>query len=308
MSHAHDTCGFSISSPSDGDIYNFTSQSAEDRDDWVEKIDVTQHEWIESYETRNKNTLFNQNDEDLENLKFRIKYTVPVLGPKGKVFTAFLIDYTSGNKRMSVIKRYSDFVKLHKHLKSAFPKAQLPTLPAKRIFGDNTDKNFVQQRCSRLQGYLNQLIQAHLSIEEHTVVVEFLSTDQATSGAVVQQPSTEATDSPQPNITLDDSSISSNSPVNPSKSSLHKSVGFTTSVKKEKRAPSNGDPPVIGRSRSTVFLAPKFGKGKVLEDYISDYADNLISVQMGSIVTVTRTVDDMVMIYFNGQAASIPKV
>jgi hypothetical protein len=57
------------------------------------------------------------------------------------------------------LKRYSDFDKLHKGLKSQAPRtAKLPGLPPKKLFGDSTDKSFVTSRCSRLEAYMNELL------------------------------------------------------------------------------------------------------------------------------------------------------
>lgn len=56
-----------------------------------------------------------------------------------------------------VLRRYTDFVRLHKKLKSLAPSIQL-NLPRKNLFGNNFGNAFLEQRVQGLQTYVNSIM------------------------------------------------------------------------------------------------------------------------------------------------------
>ncbi|KAK9719637.1 Serine/threonine-protein kinase Sgk2 [Basidiobolus ranarum] len=75
----------------------------------------------------------------------------------GKKFTVYKISVTNGPIHWFVLKRYSEFHKLHGELQALFPHIRLPSLPPKRLIGNNTSPSFVQSRKQRLGQYLREI-------------------------------------------------------------------------------------------------------------------------------------------------------
>ncbi|MGH0150637.1 UNVERIFIED_CONTAM: hypothetical protein FKN15_017887 [Acipenser sinensis] len=74
-----------------------------------------------------------------------------------------------------VFRRYAEFDKLYNTLKKQFPNINLK-LPAKRIFGDNFDPEFIKQRRSGLNEFIQNLV-THPQLSNHPDVRAFLLMD-----------------------------------------------------------------------------------------------------------------------------------
>ncbi|KAG2703535.1 hypothetical protein I3760_06G142200 [Carya illinoinensis] len=90
-----------------------------------------------------------------------------------KSFAVYSIAVTDAeNKTWFVKRRYSNFERLHRHLKD-IPNYTLH-LPPKRIFSSSTEDAFVHQRCIQLDKYLQDLLSIANVAEQHEVW-DFLS-------------------------------------------------------------------------------------------------------------------------------------
>ncbi|KAI4367288.1 hypothetical protein MLD38_023044 [Melastoma candidum] len=90
-----------------------------------------------------------------------------------KSFAVYLIAVTdTESKTWFVKRRYSNFERLHRHLKE-IPNYTLH-LPPKRIFSSSTEDAFVHQRCIQLDKYLQDLLSIANVAEQHEVW-DFLS-------------------------------------------------------------------------------------------------------------------------------------
>ncbi|XWS39996.1 hypothetical protein CRYUN_Cryun18bG0102300 [Craigia yunnanensis] len=89
------------------------------------------------------------------------------------LFAVYSIAVTDAENRTWFVKRrYSNFERLHRHLKE-IPNYTLH-LPPKRIFSSNTEDAFVHQRCIQLNKYLQDLLSIANVAEQHEVW-DFLS-------------------------------------------------------------------------------------------------------------------------------------
>lgn len=92
-------------------------------------------------------------------LKLRIPSTETRTDEMKKTYTVFLIQMLSCCSSFSVLRRYSDFISLHRDLTLEFPQlvSKLPTLPGKKLLGSSLDAEFVAQRRAALEAYLLKL-------------------------------------------------------------------------------------------------------------------------------------------------------
>ncbi|KAF6727302.1 Serine/threonine-protein kinase Sgk3 [Oryzias melastigma] len=74
-----------------------------------------------------------------------------------------------------VFRRYAEFDKLYNTLRKQFPSMNLK-IPAKRIFGDNFDPEFIQQRRAGLHEFIKRLV-SHPQLSSHPDVKSFLLMD-----------------------------------------------------------------------------------------------------------------------------------
>ncbi|CAH9148270.1 unnamed protein product [Cuscuta epithymum] len=89
-----------------------------------------------------------------------------------KSFAVYSIAVTNADNTWFVKRRYSNFERLHRHLKD-IPNYTLH-LPPKRIFSSSTEDAFVHQRCIQLDKYLQELLSIANVAEQHEVW-DFLS-------------------------------------------------------------------------------------------------------------------------------------
>ncbi|KAK3086780.1 hypothetical protein FSP39_023207 [Pinctada imbricata] len=92
-------------------------------------------------------------------------------------FTVFKIKVEkSESDSWFVFRRYTDFVQLNEKLRRKFPKVRL-SLPPKRWFKDNFDKDFIEDRVLGLQAFINNCI-GHKDICNSRPVREFFCFDE----------------------------------------------------------------------------------------------------------------------------------
>ncbi|KAM4824886.1 serine/threonine-protein kinase Sgk3 isoform X3 [Urocitellus parryii] len=76
---------------------------------------------------------------------------------KKKRFTVYKVLVSVGRSEWFVFRRYAEFDKLYNTLKKQFPAMALK-IPAKRIFGDNFDPDFIKQRRAGLNEFIQNLV------------------------------------------------------------------------------------------------------------------------------------------------------
>ncbi|KAG7272303.1 hypothetical protein CRUP_014188 [Coryphaenoides rupestris] len=76
---------------------------------------------------------------------------------KKKRYTVYKVMVSVGRREWFVFRRYAEFDKLYNVLKKQFPSMNLK-IPAKRIFGDNFDPEFIKQRRTGLHEFIQRLV------------------------------------------------------------------------------------------------------------------------------------------------------
>ncbi|XP_045437406.1 serine/threonine-protein kinase Sgk3 isoform X6 [Pipistrellus kuhlii] len=94
---------------------------------------------------------------------------------KKKRFTVYKVLVSVGRSEWFVFRRYAEFDKLYNTLKKQFPTMALK-IPAKRIFGDNFDPDFIKQRRAGLNEFIQNLVR-HPELYNHPDVRAFLQMD-----------------------------------------------------------------------------------------------------------------------------------
>uniref|UniRef100_W5MB47 Serum/glucocorticoid regulated kinase family member 3 n=1 Tax=Lepisosteus oculatus TaxID=7918 RepID=W5MB47_LEPOC len=96
---------------------------------------------------------------------------------KKKRYTVYKVLVSVGRYEWFVFRRYAEFDKLYNTLRKQFPSMNLK-IPAKRIFGDNFDPEFIKQRRSGLHEFIQRLV-SHPQLSIHPEVRDFLQMDKA---------------------------------------------------------------------------------------------------------------------------------
>lgn len=94
---------------------------------------------------------------------------------KKKRFTVYKVLVSVGRSEWFVFRRYAEFDKLYNTLKKQFPAMALK-IPAKRIFGDNFDPDFIKQRKAGLNEFIQNLVR-YPELYNHADVRAFLQMD-----------------------------------------------------------------------------------------------------------------------------------
>ncbi|KAM9050998.1 serine/threonine-protein kinase Sgk3 isoform 5-T8 [Megaptera novaeangliae] len=94
---------------------------------------------------------------------------------KKKRFTVYKVLVSVGRSEWFVFRRYAEFDKLYNTLRKQFPAMALK-IPAKRIFGDNFDPDFIKQRRAGLNEFIQNLVR-HPELYNHPDVRAFLRMD-----------------------------------------------------------------------------------------------------------------------------------
>ncbi|KAG7455118.1 hypothetical protein MATL_G00253080 [Megalops atlanticus] len=94
---------------------------------------------------------------------------------KKKRYTVYKVMVSVGRHEWFVFRRYTEFDKLHNTLRKQFPSLNLK-IPAKRIFGDNFDPEFIKQRRTGLHEFIQRIV-SHPQLSNHPDVRAFLQMD-----------------------------------------------------------------------------------------------------------------------------------
>ncbi|KAJ8387651.1 hypothetical protein AAFF_G00152010 [Aldrovandia affinis] len=94
---------------------------------------------------------------------------------KNKRYTVYKVMVNVGRQEWFVFRRYTEFDKLHYTLRKQFPSLNLK-IPAKRIFGDNFDPEFIKQRRTGLHEFIQRIV-SHPQLSNHPDVRAFLQMD-----------------------------------------------------------------------------------------------------------------------------------
>ncbi|XP_015239891.1 PREDICTED: serine/threonine-protein kinase Sgk3 [Cyprinodon variegatus] len=94
---------------------------------------------------------------------------------KKKRYTVYKVMVSVGRQEWFVFRRYAEFDKLYNTLKKQFPSMNLK-IPAKRIFGDNFDPEFIKQRRAGLHEFIKRIV-SNPQLSSHPDVRSFLLMD-----------------------------------------------------------------------------------------------------------------------------------
>uniref|UniRef100_A0A8C7F670 Serine/threonine-protein kinase Sgk1 n=1 Tax=Oncorhynchus kisutch TaxID=8019 RepID=A0A8C7F670_ONCKI len=90
---------------------------------------------------------------------------------KKKRYTVYKVMVNVGRHEWFVFRRYAEFDKLYNTLRKQFPSLNLK-IPAKRIFGDNFDPEFIKQRRTGLHEFIQRLV-SHPQLSIHAKPTDF---------------------------------------------------------------------------------------------------------------------------------------
>lgn len=79
------------------------------------------------------------------------------------------------NRFWLILRRFTDFTRLHSKLKSQFPSANL-ILPKKKWFGNNFNSNFIDSRIAGLQTFINTILN-DIEMRNNPAVRDFFCLD-----------------------------------------------------------------------------------------------------------------------------------
>uniref|UniRef100_A0A8C1INA1 Serum/glucocorticoid regulated kinase family member 3 n=2 Tax=Cyprinus carpio TaxID=7962 RepID=A0A8C1INA1_CYPCA len=96
---------------------------------------------------------------------------------KKKRYTVYKVIVSVGRHEWFVFRRYAEFDKLYNTLKKQFPTLNLK-IPAKRIFGDNFDPEFIKHRRAGLHEFIQKIV-SHPQLCNHPDVKDFLQMDKS---------------------------------------------------------------------------------------------------------------------------------
>lgn len=94
---------------------------------------------------------------------------------KNKKYTVYKVVVLTGGKTWFIFRRYNEFHKLYDMIKKKYPDAGLK-LPAKKLFGNNFDPEFIKQRREGLHDFIQKIIN-NPKILMNPEVQTFLSLD-----------------------------------------------------------------------------------------------------------------------------------
>jgi len=166
---------FSLTDPRTNMLHTFSTDSKQKKH-LIELIQSLMDKWRNNILEKQREN--EEVKEQFKGLTFKILFTVPVHSSTEKEFTAYVVELRMENGSATLIKRYRQFLSLHKKLKTLYK--NVPPFPGKKFVG-NTSPKFVQKRCRRLEEYLNKIITfpGIFDIEE---VLTFLMTTISSKG------------------------------------------------------------------------------------------------------------------------------
>lgn len=96
------------------------------------------------------------------------------LDPSDLPYAAFVIHVLSSTSGASVVlRRYSQFAKLHRQLRKILPHEQMPTLPGTRIW-NKFDPTYLKEKAIGLHGYLAAICKLCANTRAQPLLLEFL--------------------------------------------------------------------------------------------------------------------------------------
>uniref|UniRef100_A0A672STW8 Serine/threonine-protein kinase Sgk1 n=1 Tax=Sinocyclocheilus grahami TaxID=75366 RepID=A0A672STW8_SINGR len=96
---------------------------------------------------------------------------------KKKRYTVYKVIVSVGRHEWFVFRRYAEFDRLYNTLKKLFPALNLK-IPAKRIFGDNFDPEFIKHRRAGLHEFIQKIV-SHPQLCNHPDIKDFLRMDKS---------------------------------------------------------------------------------------------------------------------------------
>uniref|UniRef100_A0A8C9X6H4 Serum/glucocorticoid regulated kinase family member 3 n=1 Tax=Sander lucioperca TaxID=283035 RepID=A0A8C9X6H4_SANLU len=90
---------------------------------------------------------------------------------KKKRYTVYKVIVNVGQQEWFVFRRYAEFDKLYNTLRKQFPSMNLK-IPAKRIFGDNFEPEFIKQRRAGLHEFIKRIV-SHPQLCNHAKPTDF---------------------------------------------------------------------------------------------------------------------------------------
>uniref|UniRef100_A0A667XF76 Serum/glucocorticoid regulated kinase family member 3 n=1 Tax=Myripristis murdjan TaxID=586833 RepID=A0A667XF76_9TELE len=119
---------------------------------------------------------------------------------KKKRYTVYKVMVSVGRHEWFVFRRYAEFDKLYNILRKQFPSMNLK-IPAKRIFGDNFDPEFIKQRRTGLHEFIQRIV-SHPQLCNHPDVRTFLQMDKMQNFSDASEDEDDKNNSTSRNINL----------------------------------------------------------------------------------------------------------
>uniref|UniRef100_A0A4W5MVS2 Serum/glucocorticoid regulated kinase family member 3 n=1 Tax=Hucho hucho TaxID=62062 RepID=A0A4W5MVS2_9TELE len=119
---------------------------------------------------------------------------------KKKRYTVYKVMVNVGRHEWFVFRRYAEFDKLYNTLRKQFPSLNLK-IPAKRIFGDNFDPEFIKQRRTGLHEFIQRLV-SHPQLSSQPDVRAFLQMDKSQNFSDASEDEDDKNSSTSRNINL----------------------------------------------------------------------------------------------------------
>ncbi|XP_048832792.1 serine/threonine-protein kinase Sgk3 [Brienomyrus brachyistius] len=119
---------------------------------------------------------------------------------KKKRYTVYKVLVSVGRDEWFVFRRYAEFDKLHNTLRKLFPSMNLK-IPSKRIFGDNFDPEFLKQRKTGLNEFIQRIV-SHPQLSSRPEVRSFLLMDRLKRWSDASEDEEEKNSSTSRNINL----------------------------------------------------------------------------------------------------------
>lgn len=107
-------------------------------------------------------------------LQTKIEGHQMALDEKDLPYAAFVIHVASSTSGAKVVhRRYSEFAKLHRHLRKIIPPEKMPALPGTRIW-NKFDPTYLKEKAIGLHGYLTSVSKLCANTRAQPVLMEFL--------------------------------------------------------------------------------------------------------------------------------------
>ncbi|KTF87114.1 hypothetical protein cypCar_00014993 [Cyprinus carpio] len=119
---------------------------------------------------------------------------------KKKRYTVYKVIVSVGRHEWFVLRRYAEFDRLYNTLKKQFPALNLK-IPAKRIFGDNFDPEFIKHRRAGLHEFIQKIV-SNPQLCKYPDVKDFLQMDKSKNFSDASEDEDDKSTSTSRNINL----------------------------------------------------------------------------------------------------------